>query len=216
MVTVDSGSAGRQRRRTWVVGGALLVGSAMLRLAAQGPLFALASGVDLLFAAGALLLAIGIGRAGSVTARRPLGTGAVVALVVVLLGWPLVANLVTSDDEGFGDGQLIGRAFLVTLVQIVLLLAFAIVATVQIGRAGVVPRPWNWAPLWALVVVVLTRILPMLMPRGLYADPTGALMLSGALALLGTAAVAFLGIVAIVLGTRAGDNAVAVYPSSTS
>jgi len=219
MVTVDpgSGSEAVQRRRTWVLGGALLVASALAQLAAQGPLAPLHRAVDVLFVAGALALVIGLGRAGSVTARRPLGTGAVIALAVVLLGLPFALDAVLRDADGYGSGQLIGVAGVLTMVQVVVTLMLAIIAVVQIGRIGVVPRPWNWAPLWALGVVVATRLLAMLRLSPLFADTAdaaGALFVTGLLGVINTAAIAFLGIVAIVLGARTEPGSVAVYSSN--
>jgi len=219
MVTVDpgSGSDAVQRRRTWVLGGALLVASALTRLAAQGPLASLYRAVDVLFVAGSLVLVIGLGRAGSVTARRPLGTGAVIALALVLLGAPFAWDALLRDADGYGSGQLIGASVLLTMVQAVVTLMLAIIAVVQIGRAGVIPRPWNWAPLWALGVVVATRLLAMVPLSPLLPDPADAsvaLFVTGLLGVINTAAIAFLGIVAIVRGTRTEPGSVAVYSSN--
>lgn len=216
MVTVDTGSAARQRRRTWVLGGALLVASALVQLAAQGSLAPLYRAVDVLFAAGVLVLVIGIGRAGSVTARRPLGTGAVVALVVVLLVAPyLSSTLLTGIAPAPGT---ISGYQIFFWIQLAVSLMLAILAATQIGRAGVVPQPWNWAPLWALGAVTLAQLIPMapfwapLLGSG--QDPSALLGLFSVFGLVRPLAIAFLGIVAIVLGTRSAPGSVAVYSSN--
>ncbi|MBN9157071.1 hypothetical protein [Microbacterium sp.] len=220
MVTVDLGSAGRQRRRTWVLGGALLIASATAMLAALGRLSVLIPVVDPLFALGALVLAVGIGRAGSVTARRPLGTGAVIGLVVVMVGQRLIYSAFASPSvqEVPLQNSASPLELVFPVVQSAMLL-LAITAVVQIGRTAVVPRPWNWAPLWALIAVVLARALPTapfwspLLSSGENVAPL--FQAFDVLMLLNPLAVAFLGVVAIVLGTRAEQGSVAVYSSST-
>ncbi|MFB7842911.1 hypothetical protein [Microbacterium sp. NPDC056052] len=222
MVTVDpaSGSDAVQRRRTWVLGGALLAASAFAVLATQGRLFVLSSLIDPLFALGALVLAVGIGRAGSVTARRPLGTGAVIGLVVVIMSQPFVYSVLAPPPQRElplrNSASPLELVFPVT--QSVMLL-LAITAVVQIGRTGVVPRPWNWAPLWALVAVILARALPVapfwspLLASRENVAPLFSVF--DVLSLLNPLAVAFLGIVAIVLGSRTEPGPVPVHPSAT-
>jgi len=219
MITVDLGSAGRQRRRTWVLGGALLVASATAVLAAQGRLFVLSPLIAPLFALGALVLAVGIGRAGSVTARRPLGTGAVIGLVVVMMAQPFIYSALagSSQRELPLQNSVSPMELVYPVVQSVMLL-LAITAVVQIGRIGVVPRPWNWAPLWALVAVVIATALPVapfwspLLGSGANVSPL--FQAFDVLMLLNPLAVAFLGIVAIVLGTRSEPGSVTVYSST--
>jgi len=221
MITVDLGSAGRQRRRTWVLGGALLVASATALLAAQGRLFVLSPLIDPLFALGALVLVVGIGRAGSVIARRPLGTGAVIGLVVVMMAQPFIYSVLagSSQRELPLQNSVSPMELVYPVVQSVMLL-LAITAVVQIGRIGVVPRPWNWAPLGALVAVVLARALPIapfwspLLSSGENVAPL--FQAFDALMLLNPLATAFLGIVAIVLGSRTEPRPVPVYPSAAS
>jgi len=209
MVTVDpgSGSDAVQRRRTWVLGGALLVASALAQLAAQGRLIMLSSLVDPFFALGALVLTVGIGRAGSVTARRPLGTGAVIGLVVVMTSQSFVYAALAPDPQRTLPlrNEASPLELFVPVTQSLMLL-LAITAVMQIGRIGVVPRPWNWAPLWALAAVVLARALPIapfwspLLASGENVAPL--FQVFDVLSLLNPLAVVFLGIIAIVLGSR--------------
>ena len=218
MVTVDLGSAARQRRRTWVLGGALLIACALVQLAAQGPLAPLGRAVDGLFAAGALVLVIGLGRAGSVTARRPLGTGAVIALAVVQPAAPYLASLLLTGTVP-PPGAISGYEIF-AWAQLTAALMLAIIGATQIGRVGVVPRPWNWAPLWALGAVTLAFLIPNapfwspLFSSG--EDVSGLLALFRAFGLVRPLAVVFLGVVAIVLGVRSEPGSVPVYSSANS
>lgn len=218
MVTVDLGSAARQRRRTWVLGGALLIACALVQLAAQGPLAPLYRAADWLFAAGALVLVIGLGRAGSVTARRPLGTGAVIALAVVQPAAPYLASLLLTGTVP-PPGAISGYEIF-AWAQLTAALMLAIIGATQIGRVGVVPRPWNWAPLWALGAVTLAFLIPNapfwspLLSSG--EDVSGLLALFRAFGLVRPLAVVFLGVVAIVLGVRSEPGSVPVYSSANS
>lgn len=218
MVTVDLGSAARQRRRTWVLGGALLIACALVQLAAQGPLAPLGRAVDGLFAAGALVLVIGPGRAGSVTARRPLGTGAVIALAVVQPAAPYLASLLLTGTVP-PPGAISGYEIF-AWAQLTAALMLAIIGATQIGRVGVVPRPWNWAPLWALGAVTLAFLIPNapfwspLFSSG--EDVSGLLALFRAFGLVRPLAVVFLGVLAIVLGVRSEPGSVPAYSSANS
>lgn len=212
MAIVEIRSNSRARSRTWVVGGALLVACALAQLAARGPLVPLARAGDLLFAAGGVVLVIGIGRSGSITARQPLGTGAVVALAAILLIRPFVFSAVvgaTSDQATLT--RVIPLATGVAAALLAVMLALAITAVAQIARAGVVPAPWRWAPLWALCVVAPIQAIPMLPLPAVPGDGDLVVAILSVASLLQSAAVAFLGIVAIVLGVRAVPGSVATF-----
>jgi hypothetical protein len=94
-------------------------------------------------------------------------------------------------------------------------LVLAILAVVQIGRSGAVPAPWNWAPLWALAVVVATRLLAM----GLLAVPVltdSPDVLNAVISLaafIGICAVGALGVLAMVLAARPVAGSTSVYSS---
>ncbi|MCD2440772.1 hypothetical protein LQ757_00625 [Agromyces sp. SYSU K20354] len=74
----------------------------------------------------------------------------------------------------------------------------------QIARAGVVPTPWNWAPCWALIAVIVPSLLQMLMVAAGTASTSHDVVsaLVGLDMLLRSTAGVFLGIVAVVLATR--------------
>ena len=206
--------AGRARRRTWTAGGVLFLASALLRLAPVELTFG--APVDfamLLFWAGAIVFAIGLGRAGSVTARRPLGTGAIIALVAwqVLVG-PLRGAEALMGTQMFGDDATqIAMMYGITLE--VVGLALAVIAVVQIARVGVVAPPWHRAPAWALGAVVAIRVVVNGAAVAVGTLEQGLLAALFALITVVTAAaVAFLGVTALLLAARRPDETV-VYAS---
>ncbi|WP_406248534.1 hypothetical protein ACI7YT_01575 [Microbacterium sp. M] len=219
MIDVDpAGSAVGVRRRTGIVGGALLVASALMTLALRslpGVGFGLFSIPDLLFAAGAVIFAIGLGRAGSVTARRPLGTFALVTLAVWILLSPLFLRLsAPASAEDISDGLIMFAGMLSVTLEVVSL-ALAIIAATQIARIGAVPRPWNRAPLWALVAVAVVRLLRSAFLFGAYSLSQETLVLLDSLGgLIEAAAVGFLGVVAIVVAVRPVPGSTTVYSST--
>lgn len=205
-----------------MLGGGLLAASALLGLALRSS-FLFVPGVlflaDVLFAAGAVLFAVGLGRAGSVTGRRPLGTVAIIALAVWLLIALPLQELLVPMEVSFDDPAARGGYFqLVNAVGITaeaVSLALAIIAVVQIGRAGVVPKPWAWAPLWALCAVVVARtVLSGMVPIPELADDQEALnALFGLAGLVVAGSVAFLGVLAMILAVSPGKSATVVYAS---
>lgn len=224
MTDVDAtAAAARERQRTWMLGGGLLAASALLGLALRSfllPGLPFLSLSDVLFAAGAVVFAIGLGRAGSVTARRPLGTTAIIALAVWLLIASPLQQLMFPMEVTFDDPASRGGYFqLVNMIGITseaVLLVLAIIAVVQIGRAGVVPKPWAWAPLWALVVVVVARTLlsGMLPMPGLAEDQVALGAMFGLAGFLVAASVAFLGVLAMILAARPVPGSTVVYTSA--
>ena len=205
--TQVSESALSDARHAWVIGGALLMGSVVVS-APLSPYFGGGVIKAALFAAALVVFAFGIRGSGSVTARRPLGTTALVVLAAwvllrsVVWGLPWV-NAVETDvltDVGYVD----------SVVQ----LAAALVAVVQIGRAGVVPRPWRWSPAWVLGAVVVPSLLGLLLfAVGGLQEQSQALTLTMFVSALDglarTVGPVFLGVLAIVLGDRLGRAQVA-------
>lgn len=215
----------RQRRRTFVIGGIGLVLCGvlgMLQYAAPslGPVVGIL--VDIVFAVSVLLFAIGLSRAASVVERRPLG---VVALAVVAL-WPLVLRAVqpllpTMDAATFDAGLDAYREAetiltAVFIVNLLVSLVAALLASLQIARAAVVPAPWRWAPLWAFIASVVAAVVPQLLFAA--AGSSGAQAYAEVALLLG--AVGFLartlglGILALVLAARLRSDSVDVYRST--
>lgn len=214
MIEVDAGApASRARRRTWMLGGALFAIAAVIGLwVTNFPGIGFARLPDVLFAAGAVVFAVGIGRAGSVTARRPLGTTALVALGGWVLLSPLLMLLVPTPSFdgaiGFRYETVVG-ALSMSLQVVTLMLA--IIAVVQIGRIAVLPRPWRWAPLWALCVVVGVQLLPTAIVLGGAVRDQGALaMVYSVGSLLYAVALGSLGVIAMMLATRAANATTAV------
>lgn len=200
---MDDRDAGKQRRRTWVIGGILLVLSAVATVVARGPLGGIHYAKDVLWALGAIVLIVGIGRAGSITRRRPVAT--VVTLLQVLVASPLVAwnvsRLVLNDPANPHAEEDSWASVFIPYHGIVIVLTVA--AVVMIGFAGAFPRPWSWAPSWVLVWSSGAGFVSLMLfasaPLGSPIASAGAL--GGLVA--GAAGTAFLGILAVVLGMRA-------------
>lgn len=192
--------ADRARQRTWVTAGVLLVLSALVGVVARGPLVDIHPARDWLFAAGAILFIIGLGRAGSVTERRFAGTAATILLAVAPMTQALWAGFVPGDETDPHAVEDISA--LVAVAYYGTVFALAVVSVVQIARARVVPSPWRWAPAWVLAWTILTV--------GFGLNLFGSAPLGTAVAVLGSAlvsygpvaGVAFLGILGIVLGNR--------------
>lgn len=166
---------------------------------------------ELIYAAAVLLFAVGLAREASVVARRPLG---VWSLVVVAL-WPLAARVVAQllaaqEPEGGPASMTFGYIALVVPV------GAGLIAAVQIARAGVVPSPWRWAPMWALAAHVAAFVLAQLLILALGAAEVqlfaGVLSMLGVVAfLLGTLG---LGVIALVCAARLRPDSVAVFRSA--
>lgn len=150
----------RAQRRTWVIGGALLVLSALVVLVL---LLAFRLGVvaaggwpvwvydvkDWLWAIGALVLIIGLGRAGSITGRRPFTT--IVVILQVVVASPMtsrwLSTLILDDPQNpHAEEDSWGAVF---MPYYLVVFALTLAAVILIARARAVPTPWNWAPMWA-------------------------------------------------------------------
>lgn len=202
-----------------MLGGALFAASALIGLALRSLLLSSQLVPDVLFAAGLVVFAVGLGRAGSVTDRRPLGTTALVALAVWLLVASPLQQLLLPMAVTFDDADGRGYFQLVNVVGItiqVVSLVLAIIAVGQIGRAGVVPRPWAWAPLWALGVVIVARtLLSGMLPLPALAHDQQALgVMFGLSGLLIAASIGFLGVLAMILAVRPTPGSTVVYASN--
>lgn len=210
----------RGRRITWRIGGIGLIACGVVGVL-HGPMLgvplagaALSLLADLLWAAAILVLAIGLRPEGSVVARRPLGLAA--ATVVAL--WPMVATIVSRliTPEDAAAASVDGWLFWLNL-SIFLPAAAGLIAAVQVGRARVVPSPWNWAPLWVIAAQAGAWVAPQLLS---VAAPTVLTETPGLFSTFST--LAFLagtlgmGILALVLASRTAAGTVAVFDSSAS
>jgi hypothetical protein len=190
-------------QRAWFIGGALFLATVII-LTTQSGIPVLFGGETLrsaLFAAALLVFAIGIRGSGSVTARRPLGTVALILLAAwLLLGSTLNAVFSTFATDAV-PGVLLGFGYVDSFVQF----ALALVAVMQIGRLRVVPTPWNWVPAWALAAVSLSWLVIQLL--GLVLGAQGNTLLTLYIlnmdSIVRSASVVLLGVLAIVLADRA-------------
>jgi hypothetical protein len=199
-------AAERARRHTWVSAGVLLVLSALAGFMARGPLVVIHPAGDWLFAAGAILFVIGIGRPGSVTGRRFVGTAATILLAVAPMTRSLWAAFVPDGETNPNTVEDISA--LVAMLYYGTVFALAIVSVIQIARARVIPSPWRWASAWVLVWTILTVAIGLNLFGSAPLGSTVSVLGSG-LAVYGPGAgVIFLGILGIVLGSRGARDRV--------
>lgn len=188
----------------WFVGGVLLLATVVLGavLEPPGPLL-LGGGIlaTLCFSAALLVFAFGVRGSGSVTARRPLGTLALTLLAV----WVVVGFVLTDVFGSSASADGVSPALVVfSYVDPYVRFALALVAVIQVGRAGVVPAPWNWAPAWTLAALTV----PWLVSTVIVAATTEGsaittlLFLSSVDTLARVGSAIFLGVLAIVLADR--------------
>lgn len=197
-----------RRQLTWVTAGAglILFGVVgVVRTALPGLLppltFTLVGNGAL--AVSMVLFGVGLSRESSVVARGPIGVGALVVLGL----WPLVTPFLvpfTGTIPTPGDPLLLVYGIALLAVPLIA----AVVAVLSIARARVVPSPWRWAPLWALLALVGVELLV----QGLMfaASPERVQSLAGLVVML-QAAVGFtatvgLGALAIFLAARASEQ----------
>lgn len=199
----------RGRRLTWTIGGVGLIGAGvagMLQSATLGSSLTdvLATTVDILWAASVLVFAIGSASHDSVTARRPLGT---IALILLAL-WSPAMRVVGLFQDPTNPTPIVPWE-----VTILVPLALSLVAVVQIARAGVVPRRWRWMPAIALGVQVASVALGQL----LMMDPATAMQtvgLASALGMLGfLAGTLGLGVIALLAVASERPASVPVFSS---
>lgn len=204
-------------RIAWTVGGSLLIANALVPLLTRD-LFVpgLSVVAPLLWAAALVIFAVGVRGQGSVVARRPLGVTALLIAAAVPLAstvfWIIVP--VTPDDSGWAVPT--SQA-----IEIVLFAAL-LIATVQIARAGVLPRSVRWVPLIVLLVAAAGQVAVsavFLNAQPTEVDDLALLFFASSIAL--TAGQLVLGILALVLAQRQGSTGnaepadpVQVYPPS--
>lgn len=217
MTNVPARSAGRaaDARRAWVIGGALLIATAVLPLSgsALGPFFPFSSLVwDLAWCSALVLFAFGIRGAGSVVGRRPGGVLALVVAgvtpVVFDLFWTFAPRADAPADWMMVAGYL---EMLVTAIALA-------VATVMIARAGAVPDRVRWMPLIALAAVVGVQVLIQLVATTAPAlGDQVALPFILAANLVVTGSLVAIGVLAIVFAPKAdaSGGAVQVYPPTS-
>lgn len=192
-------------RHSWFAGGALLLASVALAATQSASLFIPAVTLQTaLFAAALLVFAFGRNRSESVTGRRPLGTAA----LVLLAAWVLARIVVTPMLAiGIGDA-LPGALVALGTVDPFVKFGLSLVAVVQIKRANVVPRPWNWAPAIALAALTAAWVLS-LAPAAAIDQATAqniAVAVSAVDGLIRVCNTVVLGVVAILLADRAGQR----------
>lgn len=183
---------------SWMWGGGLLAGAAVLPLAfgPGGGAVPRIVGQGLVLAA-MIVFALGLRGAGSLVARRPVGTVALIALGLI----PLVFTVATPSNVPESDVWILQ---ILGYTELVLSVGAALVAAVEIARARVVPDPWRWAPTVALALVVLVQAGAQVI--GVAAGPEGLRDLAPALSAIALASAVLvplaLGVIAMMLGAR--------------
>jgi len=204
----------------WIWGGELLLGSAVLPLILGSPGLMAATALSTVFAwvgmlafsASMIVFALGIRGHGSVVARRTPGVVALLVLAAVTPAvWVATALMPYSTDD---PGAYLAWGY----IDVALRFAAALAAVVAIGRARAVPPPWQWAPAWGLAVVVAAGVLTQVVAvsvLGTTADQEQWQALNALSVLVSVAVPSLLGILAIVLGSRAEPRGtVPVFPSA--
>lgn len=216
----DASADARSLRRTLIAGGVLLIVGAVVTYARSTfwsePFTVVLSWLGIAaFSAALLVFAFGIGRTGSIVARRPLG----VAAAVVVAAWPVVERVLTlavpyeSADPAFYQAW--------GYISLAVTLGALIVFVVQIARAGVLRDGVRRLPLWGLALVAAPQILMQLLVVALNIDfgtdeQEWIFLVFGLGQLLTFAVPVGLGIIALLEAHRpvavAPDQPVQVYP----
>lgn len=199
-----------------MTGGILLLLSAAVSVAARAPLAGIAPAKDWLYAAAAIVLVVGLDRAGSITRRRIVGTVATILLVALPLTQAYWFSFVpdSRDDPHLAEDV----SVYIAVAYYGAIAVLAVVSVVEIARAKVIPSPWRWAPLWVMVCT------PIVFGIGLAlfsAAPIGSALASAGAIIAGygpAVGTAFLGTLGVVLGARRAprksttDSAAALAP----
>jgi len=185
----------------WIWGGALLAASAVVPTSARAVAPAgVGVGIGIvtavLFAASLVVFAFGLRGEGSLVARRPGGVAALLVLAVV----PPVIELLTPPAV---TAEQVSQLQVVWYIQLAVSAAAALTAVMAVGRSGVLPHPWRWAPAWGLAIVAVATALPQVAVVATNGRDLEALMGLFTLTSLAILAVPLaLGILAMVLGAR--------------
>ncbi|MFI8631036.1 hypothetical protein ACIGEP_00390 [Microbacterium sp. NPDC077663] len=143
---------------SWLIGGLLLLVQSVMAVLASFAVRAgdpasvpIELGAALLVAGACAIYAVGARPEESVVARRPAGMA-----VLFVLGAFVVAHAVWwAGPTGYAAGAGAGpTAALGDVVSFVL----AVGGAVAILRVGVIPRPWSWIPLAALLLGLLLAV----------------------------------------------------------
>ncbi|TFD68075.1 hypothetical protein [Cryobacterium ruanii] len=189
--------------RAWLLGGALLLATVVIGVA-QPALSLIPLGGNIrpaLFAAALLVFALGIRGSGSVTARRPLGTIALILLAVWMLLGSVLENVIASS---FSNDPLPSSLMAFGYVDSFVRFALAFIAVMQIARAGVVPAPWKWVPAVVVGAASVSWLLMAVLSVGIRQGyGLGAVAVLSVDALVRVGGTVLLGVLAIVLADRA-------------
>jgi len=171
--------------------------------------------IDLVWAAGVVVFAVGFSRDASVVARRPLGMTALVIAAVT----PLVSDgvAIALPDALSADDPTITAISVVSWAGWIVSLAAGLVAAVQIARLGAVPRRWRWMPMWALCLTVGAAALQYITVSVLFGAGAGqdVLVVANMIGVVAALAPTLgLGVVALIAAASERPDSIDVYRSA--
>ncbi|HPT95620.1 MAG TPA: hypothetical protein PLA13_05925 [Microbacteriaceae bacterium] len=143
----------------WVWGGSAILVSGLLRLLEALPISAVIGWrpvtliAAVVFAIGAVILAVGVRGQGSVVARSGLGIAALCVLGGIDVLQAVLVESFAMIPASFRDG-VTGIANVLVLIQ----LAAAVVGAIVIGRSGGVVGVLRWLPAFVLACIVALQI----------------------------------------------------------
>ena len=143
----------------WVWGGSAILASGLLRLLEALPISAVIGWrpvtliAAVVFAIGAVILAVGVRGQGSVVARSGLGIAALCVLGGIDVLQAVLVESFAMIPASFRDG-VTGIANVLVLIQ----LAAAVVGAIVIGRSGGVVGVLRWLPAFVLACIVALQI----------------------------------------------------------
>lgn len=206
------------RRTTWTVGGVGLIVCGVLGIvqySLMDTLGATGGGFfdfigELPYAAMVLLFAIGLSREASVVGRKPLGMTALIVLAI----WPVIASVfqaILIREQAIPSTEWTVFSYLDLFIRA----ASGLIAATQIARAGIVPSPWRWAPMWLFGLHAALWAIPQIL---IVAVGSGDVQhLAGLFVTLSTvttmAETLGLGVIALMLALQLQPEGVEVYRS---
>lgn len=195
----------------WLWGGGLLVGSAVVSFAPTSILPWPGYLGQLALVVGVLLFAFGGGVSRNLFHGGRLGT----VSLVLYAAWEVVTTVIREIPIGTVADNTPGVVF--GTVQSFVTIAISIILVVQIGRAEHLPKPWRWAPLWAVVAQTAVGLLTHTVIGSAPANGPAFQAVIALSAIVGAAVPIFLGILGIVLAQSWPSSASSVSaPSSAS
>ena len=197
-------------REAWTTGGALLVeGALIMSLPMPGRDYMVAA----ILVVACVVFAFGWRGRGSVAGRRLIPTAALVLLGVVALAWTIAVPIVAAAEPEM-TGEAARRVFAFATTGTAIEFALALLASIGIVRARVVPDPWRWVPVGVLAAMAALSLAGfVVLGIGATAPSPVIFALSALDGIVAVLAVLALGVAALVLASRLPTPGVAETPA---